>query len=102
MRIWGFDAELAAYVEAGLRARWPALEVQCLAHPPNASHPQAELWICGVSPPAALPVPTLWLGELDRAAGAVRIGDLLWRCSTPITHDTLQRSIERICAQLDG
>lgn len=98
--IWGLDAELAAYIVRRLRARWPNVEVQ---HPDDADpidHPPADLWICGVEPLAVLRVPTLWLGELDRGRVMVRIGDRLWKRSTPVTGRQLLRSIDELRSQI--
>ncbi len=94
--IWGVDPELGAYLERRLRARWPNVVVQHVtdaqAHDPRA----ADLWICGLEPPEPPPVPTLWLGEIDRSASVVRIGQRLWKCSMPITGRQLEHRIQRL------
>ncbi|HVF34986.1 MAG TPA: hypothetical protein VND91_06650 [Candidatus Saccharimonadia bacterium] len=93
--ISGLDDELAAYLERRLRARWPSLQVH-RERDRAALEPSADLWICGTEPPEALQVPTLWLGELDRGAGVVRVGTRLWKCSTPITGRQLVRCVDEM------
>lgn len=94
--IWGVDRELGAYLERRLRTRWPHVIVQHVtsaqAHDPRP----ADLWICGLEPPEPPPVPTLWLGEIDRSASVVRIGQRLWKCSMPITGRQLEHRIQRL------
>jgi hypothetical protein len=98
--LWGLDPELAAYVERRLRARWPQLQVERAADATGPGAPSADLWICGGEPPPELNVPILWLGEIDRAAGVVRLGARLWKCSTPITGRQLVRSVDEVWRQL--
>ena len=98
--IWGLEAELATYIERQLRARWPNVEVQHVHDASPIEHAPADLWICGVEPPAVLRVPTLWLGEVDRSRAMVKIGDRLWKCSTPVTGRQLLRSLDEMRLQL--
>jgi hypothetical protein len=97
---WGLDHELAAYLERRLRARWPRLRIEYAGADGAQEPPPADLWICGGEPPPELNVPILWLGEIDRAAGVVRVGARRWRCSTPITGRQLVRSVDEVWRQL--
>lgn len=98
--IWGLDQELAGYVERRLHARWPQLIVQHVRDAASFDLSPADLWICGVAPPEGLNVPALWLGDVDRGNAVVRVGERLWKCSTPITGRQLERSIEALWRQL--
>lgn len=98
--LWGLDAELAAYIERRLRARWPDVLVQHASDDTDPEQRPADLWICGVQPPATPRVPTLWLGDVDRGAGVVRISDRLWKCSTPVTGRQLLRGVEEMWGQI--
>jgi hypothetical protein len=87
------EQDLANYIERPLRLCWPNVVVQHLEDWALLSLRPTDLCISGVEPPASLSMPTLWLGEVGRSAGHYRIGEQLWKISTPISSRGLLRAV---------
>ncbi len=90
--VWALESELVVYLERHLQRRWPGLRIQHINEEAQLLKSSADLCICGASPPP-LHMPTLWLGEVDRAAAITEISAQLWQCRLPITGRHLVRVI---------
>ncbi len=94
--IWGLEPELANYIDRRLRAHWPGLTVQHITAGEPIGLQAQDICICGAEPFPPLCVPTLWLGEIDRSRGMVRISESLWKRGLPLTGRQLLRCVEEM------
>jgi len=97
--IWHLDGELAAYVERRMHLRWPQLSVERVAADAQLALIDADLWICGSAPTPTMSAPVLWLGEVDRGAGVIRLNERLWKSTMPMTGRQLERAVDAVWQQ---
>ncbi|MCB1627635.1 MAG: hypothetical protein KDI48_07880 [Xanthomonadales bacterium] len=91
---WRIDAELLAYLQAHMQARWPGVQLLPLQARDAPQQTVVDAWLLGESPAGPPSAPAIVLGTLQREDSMESVAERLWRISSPITGRRMLAELE--------